>query len=277
MAEVLSRRIGTELKIDSLEVRSAGTHTRDGMPASEGASRASARAGLSVGDHSSSVLTRELVDWADVIFHLAAAVGVRLIVEQPVRTIETNIRTTELVLELCARKRKPVLLASTSEVYGKLASQQFGEEDDLVLGPTSKARWCYAASKIIDVNGNPVVFGGKGGGISTISDAASISVSSSVVWGNTADVEGPQIYKAAGSSISVTHSDVQGGYPGTGNINQDPLFLALGYWIPNEYWVEGDYHLQDGSPCIDSADSGVVIDEDVEGTLARPADLPGQY
>ena len=95
-------------------------------------------------------LMMELIDWADVVFHLAAAVGVRLIVERPVQTIETNIKTTELVLELCARKRKPVLISSTSEVYGKLNKDKFNEEDDLVLGPTSKFRWCYAASKIID-------------------------------------------------------------------------------------------------------------------------------
>ncbi|MFQ5760308.1 MAG: GDP-mannose 4,6-dehydratase [Acidiferrobacterales bacterium] len=92
----------------------------------------------------------EVVDHADVIFHLAAAVGVRLIVEQPVRTIETNIKITELVLELASRKQKPVLLTSTSEVYGKLDKPLFNEDDDLVLGPTSRARWCYAASKIID-------------------------------------------------------------------------------------------------------------------------------
>jgi UDP-glucose 4-epimerase len=92
----------------------------------------------------------ELIDRADVIFHLAAAVGVRLIVESPVYTIETNIKATELVLELCSRKWKPVLLCSTSEVYGKLCQPKFNEEDDLVLGPTSRARWCYAASKIVD-------------------------------------------------------------------------------------------------------------------------------
>lgn len=92
----------------------------------------------------------ELVDRADVVFHLAAAVGVQLIVEQPVRTIETNIRSTELVLELCAKKKKPVLVASTSEVYGKLDSPKFSEDDDLIMGSTSKSRWCYAASKIID-------------------------------------------------------------------------------------------------------------------------------
>jgi UDP-glucose 4-epimerase len=95
-------------------------------------------------------LMMELVDWADLIFHLAAAVGVRLIVEQPVRTIETNIKATELVLELSARKAKPVLLISTSEVYGKSERPKFTEEDDLILGATSRPRWCYAASKIID-------------------------------------------------------------------------------------------------------------------------------
>lgn len=95
-------------------------------------------------------LMLELVDSVDAIFHLAAAVGVRLIVEEPVRTIETNIKTTELILDLCARKRKPVLLTSSSEVYGKLNKQRFNEEDNLVLGSTSQSRWCYAASKIID-------------------------------------------------------------------------------------------------------------------------------
>jgi len=92
----------------------------------------------------------DMIDRADMVFHLAAAVGVRLIVEAPVRTIETNIKATELVLEIASRKRKPVLLTSTSEVYGKLDKPMFNEEDDVVLGPTSRARWCYAASKIID-------------------------------------------------------------------------------------------------------------------------------
>ncbi len=95
-------------------------------------------------------LMLELVDRSDVIFHLAAAVGVRLIVEKPVHTIETNIKATEMVLELAARKQKALLLASTSEVYGKLDKPRFSEEDDVILGPTSRARWCYAASKIID-------------------------------------------------------------------------------------------------------------------------------
>ena len=91
-----------------------------------------------------------LVPQVDVVFHLAAAVGVRLIVEQPVETIATNIKATELVLQIAARAGAAVLLASTSEVYGKLELPRFSESDDLVLGPTDKARWCYAASKIID-------------------------------------------------------------------------------------------------------------------------------
>src|SRR5687768_12521650 len=84
-------------------------------------------------------LMLELIDRADVVFHLAAAVGVRLIIEEPVRTIETNIKATELMLELCGRKRKPILLTSTSEVYGKLDKPRFSEEDDVVLGATSRA------------------------------------------------------------------------------------------------------------------------------------------
>ncbi|HEX2276168.1 MAG TPA: GDP-mannose 4,6-dehydratase [Candidatus Tectomicrobia bacterium] len=84
-------------------------------------------------------LMLELIDRADVVFHFAAAVGVRLIVEEPVRTIKTNIKATELMLDLCARKRKPILLTSTSEVYGKLDKPKFSEEDDVVLGATSRA------------------------------------------------------------------------------------------------------------------------------------------
>lgn len=95
-------------------------------------------------------LTAELVDLCDVIYHLAAAVGVRLIVESPVKTIETNIRGTEVVLELAAKKRKRVLITSTSEVYGKLDRVPFREEDDLVMGATHKGRWSYACSKAID-------------------------------------------------------------------------------------------------------------------------------
>jgi len=92
----------------------------------------------------------ELVDEVDVIFHLAAAVGVRLIVESPVRTIETNIKGTEIVLEVAAKKKKPVVIFSTSEVYGKSDGAKFSETDDLILGPSVKSRWSYAASKLVD-------------------------------------------------------------------------------------------------------------------------------
>ena len=95
-------------------------------------------------------LLAELVDEADVIFHLAAAVGVKLIVESPVRTIETNVNGTQSVLEAACRKRKLVFTASTSEVYGKNTNFPFHEDADLVLGPTTKGRWSYAASKALD-------------------------------------------------------------------------------------------------------------------------------
>jgi UDP-glucose 4-epimerase len=95
-------------------------------------------------------LTAELIDTCDIIYHLAAAVGVKLIVESPVYTIETNIQGTDVVLSLAAKKRKRVLVASTSEVYGKRESVPFREDDDLVMGPTSKGRWSYACSKAID-------------------------------------------------------------------------------------------------------------------------------
>ena len=92
----------------------------------------------------------ELVDEADVIFHLAAAVGVRLIIESPVHTIETNVNGTQMVLEAACKKRKPVFCASTSEVYGKNVNVPFDEDADLVLGATTKARWSYAASKAVE-------------------------------------------------------------------------------------------------------------------------------
>jgi UDP-glucose 4-epimerase len=95
-------------------------------------------------------LLAELVDDADIIVHFAAAVGVKLIVESPVRTIETNVNGTELVLEAASKKKKLVLLASTSEVYGKNTQVPFHEDADLVLGPTTKGRWSYAASKALD-------------------------------------------------------------------------------------------------------------------------------
>lgn len=95
-------------------------------------------------------LSAELIDDCDIVYHLAAAVGVRLIVESPVKTMETNVRATELVLSLAAKKRKRVLITSTSEVYGKREHVPFREDDDLVMGPPSKGRWSYACSKALD-------------------------------------------------------------------------------------------------------------------------------
>ena len=95
-------------------------------------------------------LLAELVDRADVIVHLAAAVGVKLIIEQPVHTIETNVHGTEVVLKHANKKKKLVVVASTSEVYGKSEAVPFREDSDLVLGPTPKHRWAYACSKAID-------------------------------------------------------------------------------------------------------------------------------
>ncbi|MCI0410903.1 MAG: GDP-mannose 4,6-dehydratase [Acidobacteria bacterium] len=92
----------------------------------------------------------ESIDRVDAVIHLAAAVGVRLIVESPVNTIETNIKGTENVLMLASKKKKKVFIASTSEVYGKSARLPFKEDDDLVLGPTTKGRWSYACSKALD-------------------------------------------------------------------------------------------------------------------------------
>jgi UDP-glucose 4-epimerase len=95
-------------------------------------------------------LLAELIDRSDVVFHLAAAVGVKLIVEQPVYTIETNVHGTEVVLKHANKKKKLVIIASTSEVYGKSADVPFREAADLVLGPSVKHRWAYACSKLID-------------------------------------------------------------------------------------------------------------------------------
>jgi len=95
-------------------------------------------------------LVSELVDRCDVTVHLAAAVGVRLIVEKPVHTIETNVHGTEVVLKAVAKKQKPIVLASTSEVYGKSEKIPFCETDDLVMGATTHARWAYACSKALD-------------------------------------------------------------------------------------------------------------------------------
>ena len=95
-------------------------------------------------------LLAELIDRSDVVFHFAAAVGVKLIVEQPVYTIETNVHGTEVVLKHANKKKKLVVIASTSEVYGKSEDVPFREDSDLVMGPTGKHRWAYACSKAID-------------------------------------------------------------------------------------------------------------------------------
>ena len=95
-------------------------------------------------------LMEKLIEDADMVYHLAAAVGVRLIVDSPTQAMETNIRGTEVVLEIAARQKKRVLITSTSEVYGKRNSVPFCEDDDLVLGPPDKGRWSYACSKLID-------------------------------------------------------------------------------------------------------------------------------
>lgn len=95
-------------------------------------------------------LVAELVDCSDLVFHLAAAVGVRLIVDNPVRTIETNVRGTDVVLRATAKKRKRIVIASTSEVYGKSNKLPFSEDDDLVTGSTKQHRWSYACTKALD-------------------------------------------------------------------------------------------------------------------------------
>ena len=94
-------------------------------------------------------LLAELVDECDCVFHLAAAVGVRLVVDSPVRTLNTNVRATELLLQIASKKKRKVIIASSSEVYGKSNKFPFSEDDDLVLGPTLRARWSYGCSKAV--------------------------------------------------------------------------------------------------------------------------------
>jgi len=103
-----------------------------------------------VGSVTDEVCMAGLIDSSDVIFHLAAAVGVKLVVESPIRTAETNINGTETVLRLASTEKKKVILTSTSEVYGKSEKVPFSEDDDLVLGPTRNSRWIYACSKALD-------------------------------------------------------------------------------------------------------------------------------
>jgi UDP-glucose 4-epimerase len=106
--------------------------------------------GYTIDTVTNETLLEELVDRSDVIFHLAAAVGVKLVVDAPIHTIQTNVHGTETVLRHASRRRTPVLIVSTSEVYGKSAVLPFREDADLVLGPPEKHRWGYAASKLID-------------------------------------------------------------------------------------------------------------------------------
>src|SRR5690606_18817489 len=96
------------------------------------------------------VVLAEVVPGIDVIYHLAAAVGVRLVADDPVRTIETNIYPTELLLRMAVQGKQKFFLASTSEVFGKNPKERWTEEDDLHLGPTSRPRWAYGCSKAID-------------------------------------------------------------------------------------------------------------------------------
>jgi UDP-glucose 4-epimerase len=112
--------------------------------------KAEPRFGYTIDSAANPSLVAELVDQADVVYHLAAAVGVGLIVDSPVRTIETNVHCTEVVLTQANKKKKPVFVASTSEVYGKSADIPFREDGDLLLGPTHRGRWAYACSKAID-------------------------------------------------------------------------------------------------------------------------------
>ena len=108
------------------------------------------RFGYTIESATNAPLVAELVDDADVVYHLAAAVGVELIVESPVRAIETNVHCTEVVLTQANKKKKPVFIASTSEVYGKGDRLPFREDGDLLLGPTNTGRWAYACSKALD-------------------------------------------------------------------------------------------------------------------------------
>jgi UDP-glucose 4-epimerase len=103
-----------------------------------------------IGSVHNEALISEIMDRCDIVYHLAAAVGVKLIVESPVNTIENNVHGTEIVLKVANKKKKKVLITSTSEVYGKSNAVPFREDQDLVLGPTTKGRWSYACSKAID-------------------------------------------------------------------------------------------------------------------------------
>lgn len=145
--------IGSHLA-DELLTRGHHVHALDDLSTGSIANirhlKAAARFEYTIESCASGSLVAELVDEADAIFHLAAAVGVRLIVESPVRTIETNVHGTEIVLRHASKKRRPVFIASTSEVYGKSDRLPFSENGDLVMGAPHLGRWSYACSKAID-------------------------------------------------------------------------------------------------------------------------------
>jgi len=141
LAEALVQRGDSVVALDDLS-----TGRRENVAALESSGRFRFVEGSCLDPRNVDRLTGE----CDLIVHLAAAVGVRLIVERPVHTIETNVRATEIVLEAAARRGKPAVIASTSEVYGKSSKVPFLEEDDISLGPTSRSRWAYACSKALD-------------------------------------------------------------------------------------------------------------------------------
>ncbi len=141
MAERLLRGGDRVLVLDDLS-----TGRRENLAAVLGDDRIE----LEIGSVMDRALVASMTARADRVVHLAAAVGVQLIIDEPVRTLETNIHGTEVVLNECARRRTPVFVASSSEVYGKTTRCPFREDADMVLGPTTKSRWSYAASKIVD-------------------------------------------------------------------------------------------------------------------------------
>ena len=146
--------IGSHLAERLLELRPRGARARQPVDRLDRQHRASqgphAASRYVIDSVTNEPLLAEMIDGSDVVFHLAAAVGVKLIVEQPVHTIETNVHGTEVVLKHANKKKKLVFIASTSEVYGKSADVPFRESADLVLGPSVKHRWAYACSKLID-------------------------------------------------------------------------------------------------------------------------------
>ncbi len=145
--------IGSHLA-EELLARGHGVHVLDDLSTGSMGNirhlRSRSRFGYTIDSCYDPRLVAELVDDADYVYHLAAAVGVQLIVDSPVRTIETNVHCTEIVLAQACKKRKPVFVASTSEVYGKSSALPFREDGDIVMGATTRGRWAYACSKALD-------------------------------------------------------------------------------------------------------------------------------